>query len=248
MFPRQTTRRLPGPGRCEAVPVRCLLLSVAVLALLAGGCSSGPRATSAPGASDGVDGRRVPSGPGSSRSTTAGPQVPPDDSARALVVIGDSLVEQADAGGGLLAVLEEEGYRAVGGGTAGLDVAGGYERWRRLPDRRPEVLVVALGTNEAGARLEPARSLLSGWLGEVPEACVVLVGVNEGTEAWDLDVHGPAINAMLSEVAAEHRESHVVSWAPDRSLLTDDGIHLEDEGRAAYRRAIVDGVRQCRTP
>ena len=224
------------------------LLSVAALALVAGGCSSGAPGASGPGASVEVDEDRPGSVLGSDPPTTAAPQGPPEVGDAAVVVIGDSLVEQADEDRQLLDLLEEEGYRAEGGGTGGLGFAGGYERWRRVADREPEVLVVALGTNESGEPLGPSRSLLSRWLGEVPEACVVLVGVNQGTRAWDLDVNGRKINAMLSEVAAEHGSAHVVSWAPDPSLLTSDGIHLTDEGREAYRRAIVGGVGQCRKP
>lgn len=215
-----------------------------VLVLLGGGCSR-DRSVEPPtsGASDVTSPGREAVSP--RRSSSTPPSRPPAAAPLALV-IGDSLVEQADETRQLLQALEEDGFQAEGGGTGGLGFAGGREQWRAAQRRDLDVLVIALGTNEAGeGAAAQGRIVLSDWLAAVPETCVVLVAVNETTSAWELDVYGPELNAMLRDVAAEHGDAHVVRWAPDPALLAADGIHLNEGGRAAYRQTILDGVRGC---
>lgn len=222
------------------------------LLTLVGGCGDDRSPASASSEADDAEGTDDPSG---AADPTAGPAASSTSSTSAagsgagpqrVVVVGDSLTEQADEDGRLIQTLEGAGYEAEGGGVSGLDFAGGYERWRELSDRDVDVLVVALGTNDAeDDGPERVRSVLTPWLEEAQAACVVLVGVNETTEAWELDVRGPAINAVLADVAAGRGDAHVQRWAPASNLLTDDGIHLTDAGRAAYRRVILEGVLRC---
>lgn len=169
---------------------------------------------------------------------------------RTVEVVGDSLTYQADGGDDgqeeLLTALEREGFDASGGGFPGMTVGSAYQTmWSK---GSPDILVIALGTNDVGngnVPVETVRSTLSQWLQEVPDACVVLVGVNETTEAWQLDQLAPPYNEMLRQLADEHGDGHVVDWAPEPGMITDDGIHLTEEGRAAYRELIVDGVERC---
>jgi lysophospholipase L1-like esterase len=165
-------------------------------------------------------------------------------------VVGDSLTFQANDGDQgqdeLLAALEREGFEPSGGGIPGMTVESAHQTmWSK---GSPDIVVLALGTNDMAngqVPLDAVRTTLSQWLQEVPDACVVLVGVNETTEAWQLHEHGPAYNEMLRQLAAEHGEGHVVDWTPEPQMLSDDGIHLTEEGRAAYRALIVDGVERC---
>lgn len=173
-----------------------------------------------------------------------------------VVVLGDSLVFQADGNRApddanrlLVTALEEEGSTVEGGGLIGLSVPAAYESlWPTIEEQAPDVLVVALGTNDSrdGAiPLETSRQALTVWLEEVPSSCVVLVGVNEGTSTWGLDVYGPPFNAMLEDVAADHPDVRVVQWDPDPAMLGQDGVHLTEVGRVAYRRLIVDAAESC---
>lgn len=169
---------------------------------------------------------------------------------RTVEVVGDSLTLQADGGderqGELLTALEREGFDATGGGVPGMTVESAYRTmWS---EGSPDILVIALGTNDVGngnASVDAVRSTLSQWLQEVPDSCVVLVGVNEATEAWGLHEHAPPYNEMLRQLADEHGDGHVVDWAPEPGMISDDGVHLTEQGMAAYRELIVDGVERC---
>src|SRR5680860_1053144 len=173
-----------------------------------------------------------------------------------VVVIGDSLVFQADRGDQvgdetqyLKEALEDGGYDAEVIGNIGLSLPiADQSVWPEVVAQPPDILVVALGTNDShngASPLSTSRSILSRWLSQVPEACVVLVEVSSTTDSWGLDVYAPPFNAMLHEVAADHPNAHVVEWAPDASRLEADGIHLSEEGREAYRQTIISGVEDC---
>ena len=173
-----------------------------------------------------------------------------DGDSRTVEVVGDSLTFQANEGDEgqdeLLAALEGEGFDASGGGIPGMTVESAHQTmWSK---GSPDVLVLALGTNDMGngqVPLDAVRSTLSQWLQEVSGSCVVLVGVNETTEAWQLHEHAPPYNQMLRELAAEHGDGHVVDWAPAPGMISEDGIHLTEEGREAYRELIVGGAQRC---
>lgn len=169
-------------------------------------------------------------------------------------VVGDSLTRQANGNGGLetrgtdlLDALGEAGFTAAGGGVDGLRVDEAYRTvWS--PEPRSDILVIALGTNDMrDGRLPVAavRSTLTAWLDRIPDTCVVFVEVDEGTDAWQLDVYGPAYNAMLREVAEEHGDGHTVAWNPQPGMLAEDGIHLTDLGSVAYRQLVVEGAERC---
>lgn len=169
---------------------------------------------------------------------------------RTVEVIGDSLTFQANDGdrGGdeLLAALEREGFDPSGGGIPGMTVESAHQTmWSK---GSPDILVLALGTNDMGdgkVPVDAVRATLAQWLLEVPDTCIVFVGVNETTQAWQLHQHGPPYNEMLRQLASERGEAHVVDWAPAPEMIAEDGIHLTEEGRAAYRSVIVEGVQRC---
>lgn len=169
-------------------------------------------------------------------------------SSTSVEVVGDSLTYQADddGEGTLLRALEDEGYDASGGGVPGMTVEEAHQTmWS---EGSPDILVIALGTNDMGNGRFPVgavRSMLSQWLQEVPDTCVVFVGVNERTASLGLHEHAPPYNEMLRQLAAEHGEGHMVDWTPEPGMISEDGVHLTDAGRDAYRGLIVDGVGRC---
>ena len=158
--------------------------------------------------------------------------------------MGDSLVYMSDASGlgGIETYVTDElvtgGYRAYVTGWI-----------------TPDVLVIALGTNDMrvnpqtglpSTTPEAAAIVLGSWLAEVPDACVRLVGVAESVTGWGLDVTGPGWNAMLAATAATHADAAYVAWEP-LTAWTEGGAnpHLSPEGREAYRALLVSAAMSC---
>jgi lysophospholipase L1-like esterase len=173
-------------------------------------------------------------------------------------VIGDSLVYQAEGNVGVKdqRVLADElaasGYRAHVSGWIGETIATGYvDLWPEVAhDPELDVLVIALGTNDVGRDipLEESRAALRQWLAETGAVgCVALVGVNEAAFGWELDVYGPAFNAMLAEEAAALPNGLFVPWVPDLDIHGYHGdVHFETpEAQAQYRATLHDAVDRC---
>jgi hypothetical protein len=181
----------------------------------------------------------------------------PDDPA--VVVIGDSLIFQAEGNYGfddqrhLAQALVDAGYQAHVTGFIGWTMPGGYtDLWPSVPSPpEPDVLVIALGTNDSHdgqIPLAESQAALQAWLAEAASVpCVVLIEVNENAVAWGLHESGPPYNDMLAQEALAHPQAFTVPWSPDPALMDPEQIHFAGEaGRAAYRQAILDGVARCR--
>lgn len=185
----------------------------------------------------------------------------PDDPS--IMVYGDSLTylsNQTLGGTETMvtdALVDAGGYASVTG-VIGLSVPLAYPFVWHSPGRDgllPDVLVVALGTNDMRIHpgmtgplvdLEMARLRYRAWLAEVPEACVVLVGVAENVAGWGLDITGPGWNAMLAEEAALHANARYVAWEPDLAWVANGADpHLDATGRAAFRDLIVSEALDC---
>ena len=168
-------------------------------------------------------------------------------------VVGDSLTWGAETGGGfpdpaparLRDALDAAGYYSMSGFDTGFlaDVTD----WPQTPD----IVVVALGTNDAHNQSIPLDRYLTNirsFLDRTPAACDVLVNINPAT-AWGLDVTAPDYNDALEGLGAERSDAVIVDWATiaiaHPEYLSSDGVHGNDEGQAAYRQAIVDGVDAC---
>ena len=175
--------------------------------------------------------------------------------APSVSVIGDSLVYQAegsDSSGAPTRKLADElvvaGYRAHVSGWIGETLDAGHEQLWPAVAAEPDldVLVIALGTNDINQDipLETSRVALRRWLAETDYVgCVVLVGVNELAYAWELDVHGPAFNAMLSEEAAARPNAIFVRFDPIVDPDTYDGdVHFPTEDRQAEYRSTIRGA------
>lgn len=174
-----------------------------------------------------------------------------------VVVIGDALLfDGTDNRERLIEEFTAAGYNAQISGYEGETIASAHETiWPDMAESdTSHILVIALGTNDAhivdGERevsLLDSREALGWWLRQAERIpCVVVVGVNEGAEAWGLDVSGPGQNEMMRSTAERYENSFFVPWEPEEELDGIEAVFLGDEGRAAYRRNIIDGViRSC---
>ena len=118
------------------------------------------------------------------------------------------------------------------------------ETARRYIADPPEVVVVALGTNDAW---NPTRSLPGALAGMddivegFTDAC--LVGV---TVPQDAPIEGYSTERGRSLNEAMRRWADVVVlWEPGLNLLRDDGVHPSGEGRRIRARLLADGVAEC---
>lgn len=134
--------------------------------------------------------------------------------------------------------------RVLNAGRSGDTVAQGLARLPRVLERRPDVLVVALGTNDAlrGMPAAAAEASLRRIVAEARQAGarVLLVGVG-GPHAPDARLR--AFGALYARVAAEERLALVPDLldgvAGHGELLFADGLHPN----AAGQRQLAANVR-----
>lgn len=250
----------------------CLVLAVAVLA---GGCEwDGPPSDVRVVTSDAV-GTVSADGPGAVRdgedTSTGGANGAPSADGRTstgledrpgtfgvlavpatVAVVGDSLTvaatdELTDALSrvGVRAVIVDgrESRRMASGSTSlssGVTAIEGI-----LAEHRPDLWVVALGTNDVGAAVGADRFLadVRETLAAIP-ADVPVVWV----DVWIRDRHGDVVelNAVLHrELAARRAPTMVVDWFSSGSIdgiITGDGVHLTSAGEAHFASEIVNAV------
>lgn len=171
-----------------------------------------------------------------------------------VAMTGDSLMYTAENGPGLESPDDPESRYlsdAVGFSTSistqvgatTSDLAG--LSWSESPD----VIVVALGSNDLRDGTVPASTALSNIAEHAarwPEACLITVEVAE-TFPWNLDETAPPFNDGLASIS-----DVVVPWASivaeEPELLLSDGVHHADEG-SRYRAEIASAVNseQCQS-
>lgn len=173
-------------------------------------------------------------------------------------VVGDSLTYRAETGGGFSTPLPHRltddltaaGYGSSVFGLVGFhtDVLDDLADW---PAPAPDIVVVALGTNDAHNTFVPVDRYVTNlvtFLDRTPAACTVLVTVIQ-SPAWGLDVTAPAYNQALRDLAATRPATVVVDWtsvaAAHPEYFIEDQIHTNEAGQAAYRALMLDGVGQC---
>ena len=155
-------------------------------------------------------------------------------------VVGDSLT--ADATQEIEATVEPP---VDIDGVPGATIEASLARIQLVARRRPEVVIVALGTNDGffGAP-DPggaARQALDA-LDEV--SCVRWIGVAA--------VHDePAlVNVPIAEAVASHDNAAFVNWAEVAAghpgWFQPDGIHHTERGQRAFADAIDEAVEDCR--
>lgn len=176
-----------------------------------------------------------------------------------VLVVGDSLVNGAQTGGGLDSsdpdrfldeALNSAGYRAsvskmIGASTGDLVMA------KPLPSPAPDVVVVALGTNDMHDGAVPVATAvgnIEAYLDEAGAVCSVVVTIVD-EPSWGLDVTAPLFNAALVGLAESRPGVLVADWAAvvdgHPEFLGSDGVHHTVEGQAAYRALIVDAADRC---
>ena len=211
-------------------------------AVLSGDDTTAPAANGAP-AADG----RTPTGLEDRPGTFGTLDLP-----TTVAVVGDSLTvaatdELTDAlsrvGVRSVIVDARESRRMTSGST---DLSSGVTAIEdMLGEHRPDLWIVALGTNDVGAEVgtDRFRADVRETLAAIPaDAPVVWVDV------WirDRDDDVVELNAVLHrELAARPAKTEVVDWYSSGSIdgvITGDGIHLTAAGEARFASEIADAV------
>ena len=176
---------------------------------------------------------------------------------RSIAVLGDSLTVQArDHLRGLLADDALKVAALFGEGMSGGPLSEGIGSpimpavVREYADDPPDVVVVALGTNDVW---QPGLGLASferSWhtmTRSFDEACIVGVTVTETTGALRYSADDAAtVNRVIRRTA-----DVVVDWAElgsDPRYTGADQIHLTEEGRRRFAQLIARGVDRCPPP
>lgn len=183
----------------------------------------------------------------------------PPTAGRHVGVVGDSLVYQAEHGS------DPDLYYQRHYLTDQLTAAGWFTRIAAASGRTtdalrmwgqwatpPEVIVMALGTNDNYYSIPPATSVnnIRTYLARWPNACTVYVGVVPSVPRG-IDDTAPAWNVWL-EAEAVRTGGVYVDWpaisAPHPEWFVADQLHQTPGptgGQAAYRNAITEGVQRC---
>ncbi len=168
-----------------------------------------------------------------------------------VAVVGDSLTlaasEQIDValnaiGMEVLAIDGVESRRMVGGAIPpGVDA---IERILATGDE-PDVWVVALGTNDIGAKLagDAAAADITTLLALLPaDAPVVWINTWIRNQAGDAAL----FNNEIRKVLESRPSAGIVNWyenaKDDEALIVSDGIHLTDLGEARFAAQMAAGI------
>jgi lysophospholipase L1-like esterase len=116
-----------------------------------------------------------------------------------------------------------------------------------LANQSPDLWVIALGTNDVGARqsLADMRSDMSSVLNLIPSQVPVV-----WVDLWIRDQHDQIVagNEMIASMIAARPGSVVVDWyshGDDDGVIAGDGVHLTQLGQrlfAASIAAFIDGL------
>lgn len=175
--------------------------------------------------------------------TACGPAPSSADRPRVLVV-GDSIVLGArDA---LVRALDDRGWEAVVDARVSRPTSEGAAALASLAPQPGDVVVVALGANDAGALSAFRRRA-----GDVLDAARPASRVHWMTIREVRPVYGPA-NDVIREVTAARPDAAVIDWhaASEGSagLTAADGLHLTASGASAMARLVADAVGSAASP
>jgi lysophospholipase L1-like esterase len=216
---------------------------LAALALLVTGCAGDDAGGESAAGTIPLFGGTVPPG---------GPAIDltPSDGVRGrdVVVIGDSitvasapLIVAAATGIDVdVTVLAEVGRRIAVGGSppAGTDVLGEV-----LDEEEPDLVVVALGTNDVGKynTIDEYAAQIDELVEMVPRD-TPLVWINTYLE--DNPDSSAAFNAALIETLKERGTATIGRWSSiaQRDGMLSDGIHPSDDGNQEFADLVVDEI------
>jgi lysophospholipase L1-like esterase len=163
-----------------------------------------------------------------------------------IVILGDSIVEASTLPQSLC------GHAIVNAGIGGASTLSqlGSMLVQALGGKRAALVVVALGTNDAGIPLGAEqyrsnyRALLAELAAVTPRSAILAVPPPESglPEAKKVSIAViDSYNALLPELAKEARATFIPFGAmPERHTL--DGIHLNGAGYAVWDKAVLGGV------
>jgi len=171
-----------------------------------------------------------------------------------VAILGDSLTVQARST--LRELLADQALKIAalnGEGMSGGPLSDGVgspimaSMVREYAADPPDVIVVALGTNDAWQPDLDAASFERQWMAMTrafADSCIVGVTATENTEAWNYDADDAvAVNRIIRRTS-----DVVVDWAElgtDPTYTGVDGIHLTDAGRERFALLINRGVDRC---
>lgn len=164
-----------------------------------------------------------------------------------VIMIGDSVMAGTSKryGGEMCAALVPLGWAVeVDAETARFIDFGSEVLKERLPYGW-DAAVILLGNNYGG---EPDvyRSYLERLILKLAPRPTVLLTVSE------YRAEQQEVNTVIFEVAAAHDNVVVVDWAAttaaNRDYVKDDGLHLQDSGRAALAQSVADVMGPAPTP
>jgi lysophospholipase L1-like esterase len=217
---------------------------LAALALLAAGCGGDDEGQPAAGTIPLFGGTVPPGGPAI--------DLTPSDGARGrdVVVIGDSITVASAplivaAASGIdvdVTVLAEVGRRITVGSSppAGTDVLGEV-----LDEQDPDLVVVALGTNDIGKynSIDEYAAQIQDLVEMVP-GDTPLVWINTYLE--DDPDSSAEFNAALIEELRERGTATIGRWSSiaQRGGMLSDGIHPSEDGNQEFAALVIDEIEQ----
>lgn len=161
-----------------------------------------------------------------------------------VLVVGDSIVLGAQDA--LVRTLGDRGWEAVVDARVSRPTSEGAAVLASLAPRPGDVVVVALGANDAGSLSAFRRRA-----GDVLDAARPASRVHWMTIREVRPVYGPA-NEVIREVTAARPDAAVIDWhaASEGSagLTAADGLHLTASGAAAMARLVADAVGSAASP
>lgn len=248
--------------------VRRLPLLLAAFALLTG-CSvdasardvwvvgAAERSTGPSGTADGVDGAATVPATSEGDTTAPGLEDRPApfgtiDMPETVAVVGDSLtvaatdeISHALARLGIRSVIVDgRESRRMATSDAGLP-SGVAAIEAILAAHRPDLWVVALGTNDVGAAAGAER-----FVADLRETIAAIPGTDPivWVDVWIRDRLADVVEAngfLREEIGRRAAPSVVVDWFSDGQVdgvITGDGVHLTDTGEDRFASAIADAV------
>lgn len=181
----------------------------------------------------------------SSDATSSAPATAPSS----VVVIGDSLTESADAE--ITAALEPLGLEVVVDGASSrrlIDDRGvepGIAALRNaLLFHRPDVFVIALGTNDVASEKAPEQIMADvAQIAALIPPDAPLVWVDTWVSSHQRDSH--LANLAIRQALGGRPRTAIVDWwahGYDEGVIAGDGIHLQEAGKTLFAELIAEAV------
>jgi len=185
-------------------------------------------------------------------------QVKPHVPVHSVTVAGDSLVFLST---GDLQVLMAPKYPNLDiAGVLGITIAGMMPAIEQMHTKKPDAIVLALGTNDArylvaAQNVDQQAQVLQASFAQqevvlrslVDTPCVIWVGVQEHNTELNLVTWGPQLNKGFKANVEKYPNGHFLDWEHvmrgHADWQSSDGLHFSDPiGNRAYAQAINDSV------